>query len=96
MKRANEALGVAFELPDEPTYAEVLAYDEQAELNRDLPLYARLWLAAKGVVKNWECKTISLDDDLSGKAKPGGAEVVKWVGLEAWMWRKALDEVPKN
>lgn len=96
MQKQNEALGVAFELPDDPTFTEVLAYDEQAELNRDLPLYSRLWLAARVVIHDWACDVIPLSDDLGGKANRKGIEVVKWVGVVVWNWRQELEDIPKN
>jgi hypothetical protein len=96
MHKENEIFGVAFDLPDEPDYVTILAYDEQAELNRDVGLYNRLWIAAQKVITNWQCEKIQLADNLSTKASKDGLNIVKWVGLAVWNWRQELDDLPKN
>lgn len=97
MKVQNEALGVAFELPDDPTYLTVLAYDEIAELTKDKGFFERLWMAAKQVISGWECENLALsEDDLNGRAGKAGIEIIKYVCITAWNWRQGLDEIPKN
>lgn len=98
MEIANDELQVRFTVPDHPTRRQVLAYDSVRDLGRGLPVYERLWDAARAIIEpgSWECDAIQPADDLDQASDTRAIEIIKWVGLTVMGWRKGLDELPKN
>lgn len=89
---------VTFELPEDPTIRQLMAYDG-FELAQGRPMYERLWDAARTVIQDWECEILpdiqmSLDEVGSNEQ----LAVIKWAALACFGWRQTLKEelLPKN
>lgn len=89
--------GASFDLPDDPTVKEVLAYDsKRLELSNEPPLVV-LWECIRPVIQNWQCESLpdyqkSLDEIHGRKA----AAIIEWAAFRGSEWRLMLDETPKN
>lgn len=83
-------------MPEPITVKHVLDYDSVLELtNRDMPGYARLWLAARKVVRNW-VGPFALEADLDALTDLTQVDVVKWAGMQVLAHITAVKQVPKN
>ena len=94
---ANTDLGVSFDLPDDPTVADILRYDSTRIEQGDGPAILVLWECVKPVIVNWECEALTdyhlpLDKVKSYKA----AQAVEWAAFRGSEWRIGLDAVSKN
>src|SRR5512139_409490 len=97
MRLSNAAFKVSFELPDNPTVFQVLAYDSAKIENDGKPLFVTLWECARAIVSEWDCESIpALDTPLDTLTGVMAARVVEYTGTQAVLWRNALDEVHPN
>lgn len=93
----------SFDLPEKPTYRDVLRYDEVLEIMAGVTegpgMYERLWRAAcSGLVKNWQSDAVRLSvDALDGESITTAAlSVIKWASLVVFSFVQALKDLPKN
>lgn len=99
MKYENETLGVSFELPDDMTVREQLAFRERVFLAPgDTDTYSRYWAGVLPLLSNWECEAMpdpeALDLDTETRVKV--ANIVNWVANTAAGHFTELDEPDPN
>ena len=93
----NEALGLSFDLPDEPNALEIIKYDSKRLEMYGEPALVILWECIKPLILNWDCEhlpdyKVNLEKVKSLKA----AQAVEFAAMRGVDWRASLDEVPKN
>lgn len=93
----SDVFGVSFDLPENPTARQVLAYDSMLISERDEPALVSLWECARTVISNWESEYVpSIDTGLDDLEGIHAAQAVEWAATQVSLWRSALNEVPKN
>lgn len=96
MRVENQELETTFELPDAPSYRQMMAYDSVIEMATKLPTFERLWLGVCAIAQNWQ-SPLPLDRDMLDKpSTPQGRAIMKWAGLAAFSWSLALKDLEKN
>ena len=90
-----------FELPDEPTVRQMLAFDEIIERGvgktDGVGMYERLWPAVVKLAQDWQCETLELSVDAMDKTLPGEAiAVLKWACLKTFEHFSEVRNTPKN
>lgn len=100
MEYKNDRLGVAFTLPDKITVRQQLQYDSTRDgpalFDLQTSMYERLWNAAKTLIQDWQCETVSLDTDLGDAASSKAARVIEWAGRAVFSHMLKLDTPEKN
>ena len=97
-KYENEALGVAFELPDKITVRQQLRFRSAIAFTGEAGVYERFWAGAVQMVTSWECerwpdiKAIDLDSD----DDPDLVALIEYVGNQTSAHMMELRSVPKN
>jgi len=93
----NSELNASFDLPDNPTARQVLAYDSAMIEYRDEPALVLLWECARTVIGNWQSEHMpQMDTSLDKAVGLKAAQVIEWAGAQASFWRVGLNDVPKN
>lgn len=94
----NAELKTTFEVPDAPTYRDVLRYDAAVEMRPGEETYLRLWAGVCNLAQNWKSEIVPelsaaiLDQPLD----PLGLQVIKWANMQVWSYIWELKQVPKN
>ena len=93
----SEDFQVSFDLPDNPTVRQVLAYDSAVIEYRDQPALVSLWECARTIISNWKCQYVEkIDTPLDKLTGLAAAQAIEWAGAQVSYWRVALNDVPKN
>jgi hypothetical protein len=95
----NDELKVSFALPAPFYLSDIEKWEEgRAQAIRDgaITVVSLRWLAARAIIKDWECETLP---DLNLEAKEISDEqlrVIAWVGLQVENFVLDLTRIPKN
>jgi len=91
-------LEARFTLPDEPTIRLLLLYDGAIARGLGSEMFSRLWDAAKLVIDEWECESVTLDVNIDEAGDHATIEIIEWAGLATFSWREAMkaERLPKN
>ena len=94
----NAELKTTFEIPDAPTYREVLRYDGAVEMRPGEETYIRLWAGVCALARDWKSEIIPelKVDILDQPLDPRGLAVIKWANMEVWSHIWELKQIPKN
>ena len=98
MKFEHEELGVSFELPDPLTLRDLEKWEKgrlDAMDKGARTVVSLRWLAARLLVKNWECAV--LPDPQMNKDTISGEQlrIIAWVGLKVERYVQDLLSIPK-
>jgi len=91
-----------FELSDQWTVRDVLAYDSQLEIGAVLldNMYIRLWRAAHSILiineDNYHVDDCPMDIDIDSIQSEKTMDLMKWVGMACYSARQALEPDEKN
>jgi len=84
-----------FTVKDEPTMRDILLYDGAIQGRMVDTLYTRLWAGAKWLIDEWHVEGIDPEADakvlLDGKYDHRKVELLKWVSLAVFSYRKSLE-----
>jgi len=80
----NTKLSCSFELPDNLTVREQLAFFSEAEPSSSPSFLEGMWKASMGVIKKWECELLPdpKKADFGKLTDPRIAQLAIWVGTE--------------
>jgi len=93
----NAELGIAFDLPENPTVLQVLTADSAMIEYRELPTLVGLWECAKPLISNWTCETLpDITVPLTEMTGILSARIVTFTANCYAIWRSELNEVSKN
>ena len=93
----SEVFKVSFDLPDNPTARQVLAYDSMLISEREEPALVSLWECARTVVSNWQSEFVpSVESSLDELQGIQAAQAIEWAATQVSLWRTGLNDVPKN
>lgn len=97
MKFESDDLKTTFEVPDKPTYRDMMRYDA-TEWRIGSEIYERLWLGVCAVAQNWQSELIpeATPTVFEQDFDPQAYEVIKWAGLAVFSWAQKAKELPKN
>lgn len=94
----NEELGVSFDIPDRFTIREQLAFRGRINDQPSESAFVRYWLAAQGVIQNWQSADVpdmaALDLDAGDSARM--ADIVVWTANTVAVHMSGLEATPKN
>lgn len=98
MRYEREDGSASFELPDEMTVRQQLAFRGKLSEAAEGGVFVRYWNAAPSIMTNWQCALIpdpaALDLDMDGDAQT--VDIVAWVGNTIAGHMAALETPPKN
>lgn len=96
MEYKNESLESRMVVKDRPTVSEQLTYRAKLSSMSGDNMYIIAWEAAKGLIEEWECPHVSMEDDLNTIDNPSAADAISWGGMQVFQYFKDLEDVPKN
>lgn len=97
-KYENEALGVAFELPDKITVRQQLRFRSAIAFSGESGVYERYWTGALQLMTDWTCERWpdARAIDLDGDDDPAVVDLIQYVGNVTAVHMLELRSVPKN
>ena len=89
--------GCKFTVPDKPSVWQVVAYDSARLEHYGQPDLLVLWEMAKTLIQDWASEALpDFKVDLQKVEDVRAASLIEWASLEVSIWRRRLDDVPKN
>lgn len=97
-KYENEALGVAFELPDKITVRQQLRFRSAIAFSGESAVYERFWRGALQIMTEWTCERWpdAKAIDLDAEDDPELVTLIEYVGDQVSLHMLELRSVPKN
>jgi len=88
--------GARLVVPDKPSVFQLLNHDSIRYDSKGGAIL-NLWEMAKVLIEEWESEALpDHNADLNVVTDPRAARVIEWAGVTVSVYRRSLDEVPKN